>query len=72
VFRQQIERRREFLENELSREEATLRSIKKEVGHRFHEAVWMVSLMIERFRGELRWLRTLERELPRRAAAKRT
>jgi DNA-binding PadR family transcriptional regulator len=72
VFGQQIERRRKFLENELSREEATLRSIKKEVGHRFHEAVWMVSLMIERFRGELRWLRTLERELPRRAAAKRT
>ena len=72
VFRQQIERRREFLENELSREEATLRSIKKEVGHRFHEAVWMVSLMIEQFRGELRWLRKLERELPRRAAAKHT
>jgi len=72
VFRQQIERRREFLENELSREEATLRSIKKEVGHRFHEAVWMVSLMIEQFRGELRWLRKLERELPRRTTAKRT
>jgi DNA-binding PadR family transcriptional regulator len=70
VFQQQIERRREFLENELSREEATLRSIKKEVGHRFHEAVWMVSLIIEQFRGELRWLRKLERELPRRAAAK--
>jgi DNA-binding PadR family transcriptional regulator len=72
VFRQQIERRREFLESELSREEATLLSIKKEVGHRFHEAVWMVSLMIEGFRGELRWLRKLERELPRRAAAKHT
>ena len=72
VFRQQIERRREFLESELSREEATLLSIKKEVGHRFHEAVWMVSLIIEQFRGELRWLRKLERELPRRAAAKLT
>lgn len=72
VFRQQIDRRREFLENELSRKEATLRSIRREVGHRFHEAVWMVSLMIERFRGELRWLRKLERELPRRAAAKHT
>jgi DNA-binding PadR family transcriptional regulator len=70
VFRQQIERRREFLVNELSREEATLRSIKKEVGHRFHEAVWMVSFTIEQFRGELRWLRKLEHELPRRAAAK--
>ncbi|HLW86233.1 MAG TPA: PadR family transcriptional regulator [Candidatus Sulfotelmatobacter sp.] len=72
VFRRQIERRRKFLENELSREEATLLSIKKEVGHRFHEAVWMISLMIEQFRGELRWLRKLERELPRRAAAKHT
>jgi DNA-binding PadR family transcriptional regulator len=72
VFRQQIERRREFLENELSREKATLLSIRKEVGHRFHEAVWMVSLMIEQCRGELRWLRKLERELPRRAAAKHT
>ena len=70
VFRQQIRRRREFLENELSREEVTLRSIKQEVGHRFHEAVWMVSLVIEQFRCELRWLRKLERELPRRAAAK--
>ena len=70
VFRQQIERRREFLDNELSREEATLLSIKKEVGHRFHEAAWMVRLMIEQFRVELRWLRKLERELPRRAAAK--
>jgi DNA-binding PadR family transcriptional regulator len=70
VFRRQIERRRKFLENELSREAATLLSIKKEVGHRFHEAVWMVSPMIEQFRGELRWLRKLERELPRRAGAK--
>jgi DNA-binding PadR family transcriptional regulator len=72
VFRQQIDRRRKFLENELSREEATLRAIKKEVGHRFHEAVWMVSLIIQQFRGELRWLRKLECELPRRVAAKPT
>jgi DNA-binding PadR family transcriptional regulator len=70
VFRRQIKRRQKFLENELSREEATLLSIKEEVGHRFHEAVWMVSLVIQQFRGELRWLRKLERELPRRAAAK--
>ena len=67
---QQIARRRKFLEKELSREEATLLSIKKEVGHQFHEAVWMVSLVIEQFRAELRWLGKLERELPRRAAAK--
>jgi hypothetical protein len=42
------------------------------VGHRFHEAAWMVGLMIEQLRGELRWLRKLERELARRAAAKHT
>jgi len=71
VFRQQIQRRRKFLEKELAREEETLRAIKKEVGHEFHEAVWMVSLVIEQFRGELRWLTKLEHELPRRAPARR-
>src|ERR1700675_10668 len=59
VFQQQLERRREFLETELAREEATLRAIRKEVGHRFHEAVWMVSLIIQQFRLELKWLRKL-------------
>jgi hypothetical protein len=29
----------------------------------------MVSLMIEQFKTELKWLRKLERELPRRAPA---
>jgi DNA-binding PadR family transcriptional regulator len=50
VFQRQLKRRRVFLEKELSREEATLRAIRKEVGHRFHEAVWMVSLIIQQFR----------------------
>ena len=72
VFRGQLERRRKFLEKELAREEATLRSIRNEVGHRFHEAVWMVSLVIEQFRTELRWLRQLARELPHRAPARHT
>jgi hypothetical protein len=54
----------------LEREEATLRAIRKEVGHRFHEAVWMVSLTIEQFRVELRWLAKLSREIPRRAGAR--
>src|SRR5580704_19423417 len=35
VFQRQLERRREFLETELAREETTLRAIRKEVGHRF-------------------------------------
>ena len=71
VFQRQLERRRKFLEKELAREQATLRAIHREVGHRFHEAVWMVSLTIEQFRAELRWLRRLARELPHRAPARR-
>jgi DNA-binding PadR family transcriptional regulator len=70
VFEKQLRRRREFLEKELVREEATLRAIREEVGHGFHEAVWMVSLMIQQFRTELRWARKLEREIRRRRPAR--
>jgi DNA-binding PadR family transcriptional regulator len=69
AVRMQVARRREFLEKELEREEATLRSIRAEVGHGYHEAVWMVSLMIAQFRVELRWLRKLDGEIDRRAPA---
>ena len=71
AFRRQLQRRRKFLVEELAREEATLEAIRKEVGHRFHEAVWMVSLTIQQFRAELRWLDKVSRELPRRAPAGR-
>lgn len=70
VFLEQVRRRQRFLEQEIAREQATLRAIRKEVGHRYHEAVWMVSLMIEQFRTELRWLRKLAREAPRRSPAR--
>ncbi len=70
VIQRQIRRRRAFLEKELKREVETLRSVRKEVGHRYHEAVWMISLIIDQFRAELKWLRKLEREAPRREAAK--
>ena len=69
VFQRQIERRRESLEHELAREKEVLRSILEEVGHPYHEAVWMVSLWIEQCKLELRWLGKLKRELPRRAKA---
>ena len=67
---QQLRRRQQFLEAELKHEEETLRSIRKEVGHSFHEAVWMVRLMIEQFRCELRWLDKLSREIGRQAPAR--
>ena len=70
MFQKQIARRKKFLESELAREEETLRSILEEVGHPYHEAAWMVSLMIEQFETELRWLRKMAKELPRRAKAK--
>lgn len=70
IFHRQLERRREFLERELAREEMTLRAIRKEVGHRYHEAVWMVSLTIQHFRVELRWLQRLSGEIHRRGRAR--
>lgn len=71
IFEQQVQRRQKFLEEELAREEETLHAIRAEVGHRFHEAVWMVSLAIEQFRCELHWLQKLSREIGRRAPARR-
>ena len=70
VFEQQLRRRQQFLEKEMKREEETLRAIREEVGHGYHEAVWMVSLMIEQLRTELRWLRKLSRESGQRAPAR--
>jgi len=69
VFKKQIARRAEFLEREITREKETLDSIVAEVGHPYHEAVWMVTLMIEQFKTELKWLEKLARELPLRGAA---
>ncbi|MFZ0806838.1 MAG: PadR family transcriptional regulator [Candidatus Sulfotelmatobacter sp.] len=71
VFEQQLRRRQKFLEEELAREGATLRAVRAEVGHRFHEAMWMLSLAIQQIRTELRWARKLSREIGQRAAAKR-
>jgi DNA-binding PadR family transcriptional regulator len=69
VFRKQLKLRRKFLLKEIAREKKTLLSIYAEVGHKYHEAVWMVSLMIEQMQAEVRWTHRLERELARRARA---
>jgi DNA-binding PadR family transcriptional regulator len=70
VFARQLRRRAAFLHQELAREKATLRSILREVGHEFHEAVWMVTLTISQFRTELLWLRRLQQTYRRRAPAR--
>ena len=71
VVMEQVRRRQRFVAAELAREQEVLRSIFDEVGHPYHEAVWAVSLTVAQFQTELRWLRKLARELPRRAPAKR-
>jgi DNA-binding PadR family transcriptional regulator len=71
VFERQLARRREFLEKEVLREKEVLASILEEVGHPYHEAVWMVGFMIEQFEAELKWLKKVGEELPKRARAER-
>jgi DNA-binding PadR family transcriptional regulator len=71
VVARQIARRKEFLQAQLAKEQSTLRDVHREVGHRYHEAVWMIELMIAQFRTELRWLSKVARELRHRAPARR-
>src|SRR5437879_10825297 len=68
VFRSQLKRRRKFLLKEIAREKKTLQSIYAEVGHKYREAVWMVGLMLEQMRAEVRWTHQLEREMARGAS----
>lgn len=70
VVTEQVRRRIEFLRKELDREQTVLKSVRQEVGHEFHEAVWMLKLTIEQFKTELTWLERLEAELPKRARAR--
>jgi len=70
IFLKQVRLRQKFLGDQLQRKQETLRDIRKEVGHPFHEAVWMVTLTIQQIRVELRWLRKLSSEFPHRAPAR--
>jgi DNA-binding PadR family transcriptional regulator len=70
IFARQLQKRRAFLEHELAREQETLSAVRREVGHEFHEAVWMIKLTIQQMRGELRWIARVEQESPRRARAR--
>lgn len=70
VVRKQIQRRGKFLSLELKREEDTLRAVVREVGHPHHEAVWMISLIVEQFKAELKWLEQIEASLEHRGPAR--
>lgn len=71
IFEEQIARRRKYLEGEIAREKETLGAVMAEVGHPYNEAVWMISLMIEQFEAELRWLGKVESQINKRGRAKR-
>lgn len=70
AVRLQLQRRQAFLQGEITREKETLDSVVKEVGHRYHEAVWMIELMIEKFEVELAWVKRVTLEVKRRGNAK--
>jgi DNA-binding PadR family transcriptional regulator len=71
AFAQQVKRRRKFLEEQRIEEQTTLEDVLKEVGHPYHEAVWMLQLAIAKIELELKWLDQIERETGKRAPAKK-
>jgi len=71
TFVQQLKRRRKYLEDKLTEEKMTLADVLKEVGHPYHEAVWMLKLAIAHIELEMNWLQQIELETPKRAPAKK-
>src|SRR5262245_58597025 len=56
TFRKQLDIRRKLLAERLTQEKETLADVLTEVGHPYHEAVWMLQLLIEQEQVELRWV----------------
>src|SRR5690349_19558891 len=54
TFRKQLNSRKKILVQKLREERATLADVLTEVGHPYHEAVWMLELTIEQLEAELR------------------
>src|SRR5438067_3712466 len=71
AFQKQLKQRREFLHRQLAEEQATLKDVLKEVGHPYHEAVWMLKLVIAQMELELKWLDRIDSETSKRAPAKK-
>ena len=69
AFRKQLTERKKILEARLSEERATLKDVLDEVGHPYHEAVWMLQLVIEQMESERRWVNRLLKEADKRAPA---
>jgi DNA-binding PadR family transcriptional regulator len=70
VFDAQLVRREACVESQIRRSETTLRGVLAEVGHPYHEAVWMLQLTIQKLKTERRWLKSVHRQARRRATAR--
>jgi len=70
TLRKQLDSRRKLLEERLNREKATLADVLSEVGHQYHEAVWMLQFVIEQTQTELRWVERILRDAEKRAPAR--
>jgi len=70
TFRKQLDNRRKLLEEWINEEQATLADVMTEVGHPYHEAVWMLQLLIEQTQTELRWVERILRDAEKRAPAR--
>jgi DNA-binding PadR family transcriptional regulator len=69
TFRKQLNRRMKVVEARLAEERATLADVLTEVGHPYHEAVWMLQLIIEQLEIELRWVQRILGEANKRSPA---
>lgn len=70
VFRKQLNDRKKFLQECLAEERTTLDEVTAEVGHPYHEAVWMLELTIEQLQNELRWVERILEHADKREPAR--
>ena len=70
TFRRQLINRKKLLEQQLKEERATLADVISEVGHPYHEAVWMLQLLIEQKDTEIRWVESILQDTDKRAPAR--
>ena len=70
TFIKQLNDRKKYLANRLADERSTLDDVLTEVGHPYHEAVWMLELKIEQSETELCWVERILANADKRDRAK--
>ena len=70
IFKKQLKSRKKFLEARAARERTTLDDVLDEVGHQYHEAVWILELKIGQSDLELQWIDRILANTDRRRPAR--